>query len=466
MHDLDSLLADADPMPETRAPGATSLVGEDIYSNVLVRRPSEVDIGVPGRRRRRPAIGGTTTAWTWSARRTIVVGLVVALSVSLIVVPLAISGRGPRRVTPPAHHVTTVPTPPPTTLAPPVSHAPWPVEILAHTNIVAATAVLVPAAPSSGRPTAVMIGFESCDSMEVCSGPLERFDPQTGAFEVGPKMSAYSYLETIGSQVILFTAEASACCGPIGGWTMRTLNGATLELGPVVKLALLGDEFVESTTGVVSGTNDIWIGAGGAIFLVDLTNGKVIRRVTVPRLGGLALSPDGRTLYEVIGGPSGGEGPDALEELNASTGQVLASVRQADPNDSLGLTPVSDGVWVTTDRSVQLLSSDGLRHIALPKGAVPPDPADATSDRGFTSYDLGPFVLLEGDRGMTCLAPGTGALRAAALWTPKQYPGWLPLGVTGHTLLAIDEMGIDANGVVANAVVDVHIPAACFDPGG
>jgi len=33
-------------------------------------------------------------------------------------------------------------------------------------------------------------------------------------------------------------------------------------------------------------------------------------------------------------------------------------------------------------------------------------------------------------------------------------------------LLAIDEMGIDANGVVANAVVDVHIPAACFDPGG
>ena len=97
---------------------------------------------------------------------------------------------------------------------------------------------------------------------------------------------------------------------------------------------------------------------------------QVIRRVTVPRLGGLALSPDGRTLYEVIGGPSGGEGPDALEELNASTGQVLASVRQADPNDSLGLTPVSDGVWVTTDRSVQLLSSDGLRHIALPKGAV------------------------------------------------------------------------------------------------
>jgi hypothetical protein len=213
-------------------------------------------------------------------------------------------------------------------------------------------------------------------------------------------------------------------------------------------------------TSGVSGTDDVWINDGGVLLLLNTATGKIIRREYAGADGAsLALSPDGRILYALGYVSRANDARGLVREFNAVTGQLLATRRQPFlSGGTAGLTPVEGGVWITSYlSSVSLLSSDGLRPITLPQGALPLDPPSATAYRGFTAYNLGAFLLLQSYRGMTCLAPTTGSLRATALWTAKQALGWTPVALVGHILV-----GLQVTSFTSSKVLAVHMPEACF----
>ncbi len=274
-------------------------------------------------------------------------------------------------------------------------------------------------------------------------------------------MSADSVVETVDGRVVVFTAEKVSLQGTVtGGWSERAVDESTLHLGPPVRLSFLGDSFGFSVTSGVSGTDDVWIDDGGVLVLLNTATGKIVHRQSAQAEGAsLALSPDGRVLY-ALGSVLGANNPrDLVREFNAITGQLLATRRR--PFSSVGtagLTPVEGAVWVTSYLpSVSLLSSNGLRPLELPQDALPFDPSSTTAYRGFTAYNLGAFLLLESYRGMTCVAPTTGSLRASAHWTAKQAPNWTPIALVGHVLVALQVTGFTSSNVLA-----VHMPEACF----
>jgi hypothetical protein len=292
--------------------------------------------------------------------------------------------------------------------------------------------------------------------MEPCPEPIVRFDPSSGSFAVGQVVSAFSRLAVVGSSVVLLTPHEVFLGGNVtGGWAFRTVDVNTLQLGPPLELGFLGDADGFTITGAVSGTSDVWI-AGTKLWLVDTSTGRLVRQVK----GGLpvGLSPDGRTLYDISGsaGLAGGRA-SLVNELDATTGRVLASAEFADPFQSATLTAVDDGVFVATDRSVHLFSSVALRPLDLPRGAVPPDPSAPNTYLGISVYALGSFTLIQSYRGMTCLSPATARLRATALWSAARAPSWTPVAVIDGTLLADQTTSFTSSDVLA-----VRVPAACF----
>jgi len=96
--------------------------------------------------------------------------------------------------------------------------------------------------------------------------------------------------------------------------------------------------------------------------------------------------------------------------------------------------------------------------VRLPREALPRNPQSPHMDAEFSVYDVGPFVLIKSYRGMTCVAPDSGSLRATAIWPTKQVPTWTPVSLIGHTLLAI---GPTPRRV--SEVLRIQVPAACFD---
>jgi hypothetical protein len=344
-----------------------------------------------------------------------------------------------------------------------VSHSPWPESLLAQVNLAPQSAVVVPG-PQSSEP--IILGFEINGCMEPCSEPIVRLDSRTWSIKVGPVMTAGSFLETVGDRVIVFTPREMSLQGEVsGGWSLRTVDVSTLQLGPSMRLPLLGNAAGLYATVGVHGTADVWIEDyqvdRGTLLLLNTAAGKLVRTVGIAGADSLELSPDGRTLYELGTGSTNGNRHESVTELDALTGRILAARREAfSSGGTAGLTTVGGGVWVTSyESSVSLLSSNDLRPIALPPGALPPDPPTQAADiwRGFSAYNLGPFVLLQSYRGMTCVRPNTGSVRATALWTVKQAPGWTPIALDSNNLVAVQITGFSSSKVFA-----VHIPASCL----
>jgi hypothetical protein len=214
---------------------------------------------------------------------------------------------------PPAIRVTLLATPTP------VSHGPWPENVITLTDFAPQTAVLVSGSAASSK--TFVFGFELNGCMEPCSEPIVRLDPRSGALKVGPVMSADSYVETVGGRVVVFTAHNVLLWGPVtGGWSLRTVNASTLQLDPPVQLPFLGDISYFSVTPGVRGTDDVWILDGGMLLLLDTATGKTVRREGARADGrSLALSPDGRILYE-LGYVSGADYARGLvRELNGNS---------------------------------------------------------------------------------------------------------------------------------------------------
>ena len=341
----------------------------------------------------------------------------------------------------------------------PVSQGPWPENVIARANFTPQAAVVIPGSAASSKTFAFGFAINGC--IEPCSEPIVRLDFRSGALKVGPVMSAASFIETVGGRIVVFTARDVSLQGTVtGGWSLRTVNASTLQLGPPVQLPFLGNIPWFSVTSGVSGTDDVWMNDGGVLLLFNTATGKIVRKEDAGADGAsLALSPDGRILYALGYVSRANDARGLVRKFNAVTGQLLATRRQSFlSGGTAGLTPVEGGVWITSYlSSVSLLSSDGLRPMALPQGALPVDPPSATAYRGFTAYDLGAFLLLQSYRGMTCLAPTTGSLRATAIWTAKQAPSWTPVALVGHILVAIQVTSFTSSRVLA-----VHVPEACF----
>lgn len=343
-----------------------------------------------------------------------------------------------------------------------VSHGPWPESLLAHANFAPRSSIAVPSPQSSGP---IILGFENNGCMEPCPAPIARLDPRSGTIKLGPVMTAGSFLETVANKVIVFTPQRVSLDGEVsGGWFLRTVDTSSLQLGRAMRLHVLGNSDGFDATPGVRGTEDVWIDDVLAnnrpvLVLLDTATGKILHTVRTGDVDSLELSPDGRILYELGTASTSASERESVTEMNAFTGRILATRRQSFSGGTVGIVPVPRGVWVTSyEPSVSLLSSDVLRPLALPKGALPPDPpAGANIWRGFTAYNLGPFVLLQSYRGMTCDAPNTGATRATALWAAKQAPGWSPLALDGHSLIAAQ-----ITSFASSAIFAVHIPTACF----
>ena len=344
----------------------------------------------------------------------------------------------------------------------PVSRGPWPERLLTRADI-APGAVLIPGSPLSGSARPFILGFEVGFCMEPCAEPLVRLDPRSGSLKVGPVVPPDSTIETVGGRVLVFSRELGPSLGTTSNFFVRALNLARLRLGPPVRLEFLGGSAYAMAIGAVSGTSDLWFGGDKALWLWDADTYRVVRRVNVADADdGLFLSPDGRTLYELgnLPWPPGLNSELFVREFDARTGRILATTSEAYVQKALGLTPVNRGIWVTTlvvgESSAYLLSSDRLRTVELPRGALPPNPQSPHRYSEFFVYDLGPFVLVQSFRGMTCLSPNTGSLRATAVWTAKQ-PTWTPVALIGHTLLAIEPTPARVS-----EALKVQVPAACF----
>jgi hypothetical protein len=421
-----SALADSIPGP-----------GPEVRERLMVRLESlieaELNTSQPSRRRR---------PGPWGHR--LVVVAVTAVILAVFFAPMPHLSLFNRLVAPATGGSST---------NPPVSHGPWPERLLAHANISPSGAVLVSGASSDPRQSFV-VGFENNGCIDPCPEPLVRLDPQTGSLTIGPLVSADSSIETVGRHVLLFTAHQVSPSGNVsGGWALRTVDVAALKLGPPVPLAFLGNTYFARATGGVSGTNDIWVGDVRSNWLLNTSTDRVVRQVSVSSFGGsLALSPDGRTLYEL------GSREAGVREVDANTGQVLATRSRSDVQGIYGVAPVNSGAWIMTFRpSVILFSSDHLRRLALAAAALPPAPPSVHDYEEFSLYALGPFVLIQSSRGMTCVAPDEGSLRATALWTAKQVPKWTPVAVSGHNLIAVEQTGFSSS-----EVFTVQVPAACF----
>ncbi|MGD0983260.1 MAG: hypothetical protein ABSA65_05490 [Acidimicrobiales bacterium] len=87
----------------------------------------------------------------------------------------------------------------------PVSHGPWPEDVIARANFAPQTAVLIPGSTASSKTFAFGFAINGC--MEPCSEPIVRLDLRSGALKVGPVMSATSYLENVDGRVVVFTAQ-------------------------------------------------------------------------------------------------------------------------------------------------------------------------------------------------------------------------------------------------------------------
>lgn len=457
MTDLDSMLADLDPLGRSDVPAATSAVAQDLYRHLL----AGVGTGPESGASRVPV---SSRSRLRHPRRIVVALLLVAISVGVVVPAVVLhlrSGHGPAS----SSHATTststststsvkVGPPPP----PPVSRAPWPAEVLAsHLDVDQFSAVAVPGTP-------YVVSTEQDQCMEPCSVAIVRLDVETGAVLVGPIVSAYSSFDIVDGSPVLVTAHQVRLTGTVvGGWELRSLDLATLRLGPVLRLPFLGDSGFSYTQGVSPTSPDVWMAAGTALWLVDTTTGRIVRQVR-PAIGVsmVSLAPDDGVLYALCRDRSGtGSGvPVDVCELDPLTGSLRAEVAQPDASNSVQLTATNGGVWATDAfGGVWLWKADGLGRVDV-ADALPPDARPAGYRDPITPTDLGPFMLLEGAQGMTCVDPDTGTLRAEARYPAAQAPSWSAVETSGDRLLVIG--GGRPSVGIGDYLSAVGLPHACF----
>src|SRR5439155_793682 len=146
---------------------------------------------------------------------------------------------------------------------------------------------------------------------------------------------------------------------------------------------------------------------------IDPSSGRIIRSASLPMVAGdLAVGPSNRLYVDTHG--AGGPDPGPIVELDATTGQLLATGPAADGVSWTGLSPVSQGVWASTATGllgrVVLLRAGDLHEIAHVGSGEQPDFAGTN---GVRAWAVG-GVLWVGDPvgRYACADPSTGVRRA------------------------------------------------------
>ncbi|SRR6266508_1004448 len=90
----------------------------------------------------------------------------------------------------------------------------------------------------------------------------------------------------------------------------------------------------------------LWVGSGTGGYLLDPSDGRVLRSVKLDgQAGAMSVDPSGRLLYVVTSVP-GAADPRSLYELDAATGGVRARVALTGVAVN-GISATGDGVWVS-----------------------------------------------------------------------------------------------------------------------
>src|SRR6266508_255411 len=123
-----------------------------------------------------------------------------------------------------------------------------------------------------------------------------------------------------------------------------------------------------SPSQLVPAPTGLWVGSGTRVYLLDPSDGHVIRSAKLDgQAGAMSVDPQGRLLYVSTSVP-GNIDPRSLYELDAATGAVRAKVSGPVGLLVSGVSATANGVWVAVATGlmchVELHSSTDLRLVA------------------------------------------------------------------------------------------------------
>ena len=341
------------------------------------------------------------------------------------------------------------------------SPATWPVTVVAHTTFVGTPATL---------PHSPLVYGVSTPVRGARYGRLTRLDVATGALTAGPVLPAASKLFSFGSSLaILSPARSDPRGATTGPWSLRLLRTGTTSPGRAEVLSLPPSPYPPVVTGGPAiDRQDLWIGSGSSLFLVDAPTGRPIRHERLgPSVTSLSVDPAGKLLYVAVDEQAGtappppGVPPVVVDELDARTGRVLAQTGIRATTTSL--VAVRGGLWVSL-RSGMAGTAVLFRAAHLTR--VPTAPAfspfnetiptmGAAITMGIATNRVSSTVWLVAASGVSCVSPTSGRFRAgmaftvtAGKWDP--FTEW-----DGHLYAARTDTGLGPT------IVSITPPPSC-----
>jgi hypothetical protein len=231
---------------------------------------------------------------------------------------------------------------------------------------------------------------------------IVRFDIGSGRLTTsGPLWGALDLAVTDGSVWVSGGSRGSA-----GNGIIYRLDRITLGRQESITLPAPAGHLAVGPAGV-------WAGAGKAAYLIDPAAGGVVRSVDLPEVAGaLAIGPSNELYVETH--PVGDLSPGPIEELDATTGQLLASGPGPGGVSWVSLSAARGGVWTTFATGMlgaaERLSARDLR----PSAALKTENGRRFHGSNGIQVSVAGRVLWVFDQGAQygCFDPVTGTRRA------------------------------------------------------
>lgn len=327
---------------------------------------------------------------------------------------------------------------------------PWAVAAVADLKL-AASAVGLP-----GTPYAYAIEVAST-SPTPPEGKLVRLDLSTGRVALGPKLSSTSVLTVIGDRMAVLV--------PAGGhYELHFAVGAGVNLSAGVELDWTGwpPQLMDSPLPLVRG--GIWLASAHGATLFSVTTGRAVAALGFrAEVSDLSESPAGEFVYVALDELE--QHPLAkvstvVDELDATTGRLLARHGIDFGVGPAVLTPVPGGVWVAYRTgmagSAVLFRSPGLEQApypALVRRFAPVPQYGSGQIMGYWAAYLGGDLWLQSYGGVSCLVPATGEQLAGVAFSAKS-------AVPEHWDL-FAARGSLVYGDTSQGIIAIRAPAAC-----
>jgi sugar lactone lactonase YvrE len=230
---------------------------------------------------------------------------------------------------------------------------------------------------------------------------IARLDGRTGSILKSPPVGSRVRMALAGRWLWVTHGKGTDS----GNRLLERRDPGTLAFNSTIRLP-------ESPSDLVAAPSGLWVSSGTSVYLLDPSDGAVLRSVQLDGdAGALSVDPDGKLLYVATSVP-GNIDPRSLYELEAATGAVRAKVAGPEGVAVTGVSATADGVWVTVATGlmghVELRSSTDLRLLATYEGHRGA-PVTNTIGAGVAGRVL---WVTDGMIGVVaCADPGTGRLR-------------------------------------------------------